>query len=159
MRAQFPAVPVLRRRAPRAALLLLAANLAVACDDPTGFSPVLATYVARTVNGAPIPGPLLQNPNYELLVVADTLRFGPFGDAEWTRVRRTTVAGVAQEVEIARTEYSYRIRGDSVLFVVQCPPDADCAPWPRGVFSSDRRHLVVQLELPEAVLEYEQTNP
>src|ERR687891_728689 len=90
--------------------------------------PVPFTYVARTVNGAAVPGPLLENANYELLVVADTLRFGLFGEAEWTQVRRTTVGGVAREVEITRTEFSYRVRADSLRFILACPPDADCAP-------------------------------
>jgi hypothetical protein len=140
-------------------LLAFTASLGGGCDDPTGLAPVLATYVARTVNGAPVPSPLLRNANYEFLVIADTLRFGPFGQAEWTHVRRTTVEGVAREVEVARIEYSYRVRGDSVLFIFACPPDADCAPPPRGLFSSDRRHLTVHLELPDAVLEYERTTP
>ena len=141
------------------ASLVLPLFLAAACNDPTGFGPTLSTYVARMVNGAPVPAPLLENANYELLVIADTLRFGLHGQAEWTQVRRTTVAGVAREVEVGRTEYSYHLRGDSVRFTFACPPDADCAPPPQGVFSADRHRLTVQLPLPEAVMVYERTSP
>jgi hypothetical protein len=139
--------------------VLLAVLLVIACDEPTGLDPVFATYVALTVNGVPIPAPLSKNANYELLVVADTLRFGIFARAEWTRVRRTTVGELAPQVEVARTEYSYHVHGDSLRFSVPCPPDADCAPSPHGLFSADRQRLVVNLQLPEAVLEYERTSP
>jgi hypothetical protein len=149
-------VPV--ARAPVLALLLMPLVLTAACNDPTGFGPTLSTYVARTVNGALVPAPLLQNANYELLVVADTLRFGLLGQAQWTQVRRTTVAGVAREVEVGRANYTYHLHGDSVRFSFACPPDADCAPPPHGVFSGDRRELTVQLPLSEALIVYERTS-
>jgi hypothetical protein len=150
---------VVSRQVPAGMVLAVAACITAACNDPTGFGAGRSTYVARTVNGAPVPSPLLQNANYELLLIADTIRFGLFGEAEWMQVRRTTVAGVAREVEVTEVEYFYRVRGDSVLFFFACPPDADCLPPPRGVFSSDRRNLVVELEVPNAVLAYERTNP
>jgi hypothetical protein len=147
-----------RSSAATAAILLLVA-LGAACEEPVGLGRIVATYAARTVNGVPVPAPLLETANFEFLVVADTLRFGAFGRAEWTRVRRTTVAGVAQRVDIARTEYSYQLRGDSLRFAIPCPPDADCVPVPDGAFSADRRHLVLQFYLPDAVVAYERTTP
>jgi hypothetical protein len=163
MRIQLPGLrpaPTQYRSGPRGlAALLLPVLLATACDAPTGLGPAFVTYVARTVNGVPIPAPLRQNANYELLVVADTLRFGLFGRATWTRVRRTTVEGIARQVEVARTEYSFHVRGDTLRFSFTCPPDADCAPSPYGVFSADRRQLVMHVQLPEAVLEYDRASP
>lgn len=143
----------------RAPLVLLTAIVGTACDEPTALGPVHSTYVARTVNGEPVPAPLLKNASYELLVVADTLRFGLFGQAEWTQVRRTTVEGMARDVEVTRTESSYHVRGDSVYFRFPCPPDADCAPPPYGVLSADRRHLQVHSRLNDGTLGYERTSP
>ena len=143
----------------RAPLVLLTAIVGIACEEPTGLSPELATYVARTVNGEPVPAPLRKNASFELLVIADTVRFGLFGLAEWTQVRRTTVEGVAREVEVTRAEASYHVRGDSVFFSFPCPPDADCLPPPFGVFSADRRHLLVHLPLGDDSLGYERTSP
>ena len=158
MRGNCPLRSVLAGRALALASLILPISITGACSDPTGFGPVRFTYVARSVNGAPVPSPLVGNANYELLVLADTLRLGIWGQAEWTHVRRTTVAGAPQAVEVARTHSAYRVRGDSVFFGSACR-DADCAPSPQGVFTADRRTLVVQLQLPDAVLAYERTSP
>lgn len=143
----------------RSPLLLLPAIVGIACEEPTGLSPEVATYVARTVNGEPVPAPLRKNASFELLVIADTLRFGVFGLAEWTQVRRTTVEGVAREVEVTRTESSYEVRGDSIYFRFPCPRDADCAPPPVGVLSADRRHLLVHSGLSDDSVGYERTSP
>jgi hypothetical protein len=68
------------------------------------------------------------------------------------------VAGLAPQLEVTRREYSYQMDGDVLRLIFTCPPDAG-VPSPDGLFSADRRSLVVQFALPEAVLEYDRASP
>ena len=119
--------------------------LATACEDLTGPPAAASTYVARTVNGAPLPAPLVQDASYENVLLADTLRLFSFGIAARVSIHRRTAAGGPSTTDTSRSQDQYTVRGDSIRFHQSCPPNAICAAPPEGVFAAEGRQLILRM--------------
>lgn len=148
----------------RRPLLLLIGSIFLchvgACDGGlTSSLGAEATYVARAVDDAPLPAPIIQHESYEMILLADTLRFSTSDIAHRVTVHRDTPAGGPSRVNTTRLAERYVIHGDSLRFLRYCPPDAICAGPPTGTFSPDRQHLILQLWYSGPVVAFERIRP
>lgn len=114
-----------------------------ACDAPTRPLVTDGVYVARTVGDAALPAPIIRHQTYERILLADTLRFSFLGIAERVSVHRDTPAGEPARIDTTRYAERFVVHGDSLRFLRSCPPNALCAGPPTGVFSPDRRRLLL----------------
>jgi hypothetical protein len=135
--------------------------LLTGCNDPTAPLPVPSTFVARTVNGTALPAPVISHEALEMVVLADTLHFYPFGVAQRISIHRSTRIGVSTTttIDTSRVQESYEVRGDSLRFVRYCPPNALCTGSPEGVLSGDRRQLILRLWPFGPVVQYDRITP
>jgi hypothetical protein len=130
-----------RSRLPSIASVLL---LATGCHNPSAPVVVPSSYVARTIEGRSLPVTLQHGGATDVALLADTLHLYPLGVAERISLYRLTRFGGAVTVDTIRAQESYTIRGDSLRFDRDCPPEA-CVSPPGGIFSSDRRQLLLRL--------------
>ena len=128
-----------------APVISLGLSAAAACDGPTRPSVGDGVYVARAVGDAALPAPSIQHETYESILLADTLRFSVLGIAARVSVHRLTPAGEPARIDTTRYAERFVVRGDSLRFVRYCAPNALCTGAPAGIFSTDRRHLLLNL--------------
>jgi hypothetical protein len=124
----------------------------------TGSPWASSIYVARTIDGAALPAPLIQHERYEMVLLADTIRLAPFGIGERISIHRDTPSGGPTSIDTTRYTERYVVRGDSLRFYRYCPPDANCVAPPEGAFSADRRWLILRLWAPGQFVEYERVS-
>ena len=139
--------------------ILSAVVLASACDDPSAPLGGLSSYVARSLEGMPLPATLLHGDMSDLALLADTIHLYPHGVAERISIRRLTTLGAPVAVDTARTHNAYAVTGDSLHFDEDCPPNAFCIGAPRGSFSDDRRTLQLRMWPDGPAALYERVSP
>ena len=111
----------------------------IGCHDVSGPPTMPAHYLLRAINGRPVPtflSPIPESPT----VMYSTLFLDGAGNAIVIENRRVMIS--PGEVTYT-TNYSYTIRGETIEFHIQCPPDAlmICAGPPIGTFVNS--HLLV----------------
>ena len=119
--------------------------LATGCHNPSAPLVIPSSYVARSVEGTSVPATVLHGDASEVALVADTIHLHPLGVAERITLYRRTTIGAPVTVDTTRSQESYTVRGDSLLLHRYCPPNANCEGPPTGVFSADRRKLLLRL--------------
>ena|SRR5690349_4570786 len=84
------------------------------------------TFVLRTVNGAPLPADVSSQTNYQVTLVADTLRFDGQGLARMGRTEVVQHSTSAPIVEHSAANFAVRIVRETIYLDFLCPPGADC---------------------------------
>jgi hypothetical protein len=133
--------------------------LASGCDEPTAPLLVPSTYVARTVNGASVPAPLIDYGTGQVVLLADTLHLYPLGASQRISIYRHLTSGAPATVDTSRTHESYEVHGDSLRFYRYCPPNANCVGPPEGIFSADRRTLLLRMWPSGPLVLYDRVTP
>lgn len=139
--------------------IVCAMFLATGCRDPNAPLVVPASYVARTVEGTPVPATLVHGSASEVALLADTIHLHPMGVAKRISIHRYTTIGAPVAVDTSRYQESYTVRGDSLRFSRYCPPEANCVGAPEGILSADRRHLLLRLWPAGPVARYDRIAP
>ena len=113
--------------------LLLAAGI-TGCRDTNGPSDSLrGRYVLVSVDAKPLPVLLNDYSTTRFYLVGDTLRFDGLGTVTETNIVREDVAATGgSELHREQSSFDYVLSGDSVHFVFNCPPFADCVAPPVG---------------------------
>jgi hypothetical protein len=119
--------------------------LVTGCHDPSGPLVLPSSYVARTVEGTPLPATFMHGDVTDIALLADTIHLYPLGVAERISIHRHTRIGAPVTVDTSRAHESYSVRGDTLLLHRYCPPDANCVGPPVGIFSRDRRTLLLRM--------------
>lgn len=117
-------------------LLVLAALVAAACgdheDNPAAPLPVdvRGTYVLESVNGTPLPYLVVDNGEFLVRVLADTIILGPDGMGHWdTHLEWQNAGGPLQPFVLELPVTYRRVHGELRLQVhVPCPPELRCEP-------------------------------
>jgi hypothetical protein len=146
------------RIVPHLPIIVLAA-FAIACRETNGPIPVPSAYVARAVHGLPLPAPIIQGEDYQMIMVADTLRLFPLGVAWRSLTYQQKQGSVLSPVQVSRWQNEFAIRGDSIFILQYCPPNALCTAPPRGIFSDDRRTLTLGVWGTEPLVRYTLVEP
>jgi hypothetical protein len=133
--------------------------LGSACHDSTGPLRVPSTFVVRTVNDSSVPAPVISHEAFESVLLADTIHFYPLGIARRISIYRNTGIDVPTTIDTSRVQESYVVRGDSVRFQLRCPPNALCVGAPEGIFSADRRQLLLRFWPGGPVALYDRVTP
>ena len=143
----------------RCLAIVCAIVAATACNDPNAPLVVPSSYAARSVEGAAVPATIVHGDMTDVALFADTIHLYPLGVAERVSVYRRTTIGAPAMVDTTRSQESYTVRGDSLLFHFYCPPNANCVGAPAGIFSADRRKLLLRMwpEGPRAL--YDRVSP
>ena len=84
------------------------------------------TFVLRTVNGGPLPADISLQPDYQMTLLADTLRFDGKSLAKMGRTERLHFLTSAPEVVHVTFDFRVRIVGETIYLDYICPPGADC---------------------------------
>ena len=139
--------------------ILAALFLATGCHDPSAPLVVPSSYVARTIEGTPLPATFVHGDVTDVALLADTIHLHPLGVAERVSIYRRTTIGAGVTVDTTRSQEAYTVHGGSLRFHRYCPPDANCVGAPTGLFSDDRRKLLLHM-WPEGPLAlYDRVNP
>jgi len=117
-----------------AAVIVLALLPSLSCRDATAPQTIDATYVAVTVNGAPLPATVSARTGQTYAVLGDTLVFNRNGQV--TRITVFEATETHARSNAVRTLH-YTIDGDWV--VIGAP--ADCGPFANCVATSDEGWL------------------
>jgi hypothetical protein len=141
-------------------LFILGALLvATACHDPSAPLVLPSSYVARTIEGTSLPATIVHGDATDVALLADTIHLHELGVAERISFYRRTTIGAPVTVDTTRSQESYTVREDSLLFHRYCPPNANCVGAPTGIFSADRHKLLLRM-WPEGPLAlYDRVNP
>lgn len=123
-------------------LILVTALAAAACSPSTAPDPTLRAFVGvyalASVDGIQLPVLQLDYSTTRQYLVADTIAAN--GTGHYTRVTVTRSDSVGKTYS-AFTRQSitgaYEVRGDTVDFVMSCPPGALCVNPPIGWLSAD----------------------
>jgi hypothetical protein len=138
--------------------LVCAVILTTACQNPSAPLVVPSSYVARSVEGTPLPATFIHGGMTDVALLADTIHLYPLGVAERISIYRRTAIGYPVTIDTTRSQESYTVRGDSLLFHRDCPPNANCVAPPAGIFSADRRKLLLEL-WPGPLALYDRVSP
>lgn len=84
------------------------------------------TFVLRTVAGGPLPADISIQPNNQIVLLADTLRFEGNGLAKIGRTERLQSSTSAPEVAHSTADFRVRIVGETIYLDFLCPPNANC---------------------------------
>lgn len=116
----------------RPLLPLLGALLAAACSAPTiGTRYGVGTFVLRTVDGQPLPALTQVSSTLRAYVLSDTIRWYSSGEYDEMQLRRDEfISPPSVAIQRVFTSGRYVVRGDSVQFMPDCPPNALCAAPP-----------------------------
>lgn len=125
--------------------MLCASLLASACHDPSAPRVAPSSYVARSVEGTAVPATFAHGDMTDVALVADTIHFHPLGVADRIGIYRRTTIGAPVSVDTTRSRESYTVRGYSLRIHRYCPPNANCVGASEGIFSRDRRKLLLRM--------------
>jgi hypothetical protein len=120
---------------------------------------VPSSYVARSVEGTPLPATFLHGDATDIALLADTIHLYPLGVAQRISLHRRTTIGAPTTVDTTRAHESYSVRGDSLVFHRYCPPNANCVGAPAGIFSADRRTLLLRMWPSGPLARYDRVRP
>jgi hypothetical protein len=124
----------------------LLAAFAAGCESSTLSSDdVQGTFVLETLAGNPVPLPISSTGSETHFLTADTMRLGPGGAGTQVRVIRVDFDNPARadRVDVFRTVFEYRVRGNRLEITVSCPPNALCAEGPHGIGKHEGDALVL----------------
>ena len=120
------------RRSSRVALLL---GLFVSgCRTSTEPSAAVlrGIFVVRSLNGVALPADFSGSSSYQLMLMADTLRFDGKGTASRRWTMQQQFAGDAPITLSYALDYDYRIADHTLYLEVRCSPLANCVGSPTG---------------------------
>jgi hypothetical protein len=106
-------------------IALLSAGGCRSSGEPLGLL-LRGTFVLRTVAGAPLPADVSSQTDYQITLLADTLRFDGQGLAKMGRTERVQHSTAAPIVDHSTADFAVRIVGDAIYLDFLCPPGADC---------------------------------
>ena len=140
-------------------LILCALFFAGGCHDPVAPLVVPSTYVARAVNGAPLPVAAFGDPTNPITLLADTIYLYPLGIAERVSIYRDPARAEPTVGPANRVQHAYEVRGNVLGFRSDCPINANCLGAPEGLLSADRRKLLLRMWPSGPVARYDRVTP
>jgi len=115
-------------RRPVLYVMMLAVIGAAGCRSSGEPLPLMlrGTFVLRTVNGGPLPADISIQPNYQVILLADTLRFDSRRLARRARTERLQSSTLAPTVAHTTADFAVRIVGETIYLDFLCPFGAFC---------------------------------
>jgi hypothetical protein len=118
-------------------LALLGTLVVLGCRETVGPLPPGGTsFVLRSLDAKPVPVLEYENSLVRIYLAADTLVFDGWGRYADVSVRFDSTGGTVSELRQSLSG-SYQLRGDTIQFRYDCPPNALCSGPPVGWWEAD----------------------